>query len=300
MGKASRRKRQLRTGEHHDRVRAAGEVPAPNVEGAALDAARHAMAMVTAAHASPEDLPRLAKDLSGNRARQGMVAYALVSRFIMEGIRELADAHGVLPTAALEDVITGPGLPANQPALDRARATARTYAEVLGGMQPPEAMVADLDSNVAEEQHALGYLTALACIADQAITARCTETGENVTTYLQRIALPAAEAHGNDIDANVLEDYVGTLLAARLDAEPALLDHAALALRNGSTALDEEVTDEFRELGGSARLEELTGARWDALDDEDQRLIVLTMIESVFVDPEGDTVADRIRIVWRF
>lgn len=302
MGRASRRKRQQGRGRHGDRVQAAGEVLAPNLEGAALDATRYAVAMATAAHASQDDLPRLIEDLSGDEARQGLVAYALVSQLIMDSISALAAARSVTLTTAVDDVIENlqADTPANQPALDRARNTVRKYAEVLDGKHPPETVVADLDTNIAVGHAALDYLTALAYIADRTIVARCAETDEDPSSYLQQVALPAAEAHGNEIDADAAEDYVGALLAARLDTEPALLTHAALALRTGSAVLDEEAADEFRELGGSARLEQLSGASWDDLDAEDQRLVIITLLESILVDVDGGTVADRLSVTWRF
>ena len=120
------------------------------------------------------------------------------------------------------------------------------------------------------------------------------------SSYLQRSSLPAAEAHGNKIEAEALEDYVDALIAGRLATEPLLLTHAAEALRSDSVTLPEEDADEFHELGGSARLEELANDNWDDLDPEDQRLVVLALLESIMVDPEGDTVADRLEIIWRF
>jgi hypothetical protein len=82
MGKASRRKRKQYRDGHHDRVRIAGSVPAPNFEGAMVEATRYALAMVTSVHASPEDLPGLIEELAPDRARQGLVAYALVSELL--------------------------------------------------------------------------------------------------------------------------------------------------------------------------------------------------------------------------
>ena len=83
MGKASRRKRQQRSSSHGDRTHAAAAgVPAPNFDGTAVQAIRDALAMVTSVHASPQDLPGLAEELAADRGRQGLVAYALVSRFI--------------------------------------------------------------------------------------------------------------------------------------------------------------------------------------------------------------------------
>lgn len=300
MGKASRRKRQQRSGGHNDHVQVTGSVPAPNFEGAAVEATRHALAMVTSVHASPEDLPGLIEDL--DRPRQGLAAYALCSQLIMESARELADARSIGVVAALDDATEGlqAGESANRPALDRALGTVRKYAEVLDGMRSPETVVTDLDANVGQRQAALSYLIALARIAHETIAARCAEIGEDVVSYLQRISLPAAEAHGNEIEADVLEDYVDALIAERLVTEPLLLTHAAEALRRGSAALPDENADEFGELGGSDRLEELTDDTWDDMDAEDKRLVVITLLESVLVDPEGETVADRLSIAWRF
>jgi hypothetical protein len=161
-------------------------------------------------------------------------------------------------------------------------------------------VVADLDANLVQRQAAVGYLIALTQIAHETVTARCTEIGEDVVSYLQRISLPAAEMHGNEIEADALEDYVDALIAERLAAEPLLLAHAAEALRRGSAALPDKDIDEFRELGGSDRLEELTDGTWDDMDAEDKRLVAITLLESILVDPEGETVADRLSVTWRF
>ncbi len=300
MGKASRRKQHQRSGGHHDRVLITGGVPAPNFEGALVEATRHALAMVTSVHASPEDLPGLIEDL--DQPRLGLVAYALFSQLIMESARELADARGIAVAAAIHDATEG--LQAeeivNRPALDRALGTVCQYAEVLDGMRSPETVVADLDANVVRRQDALSYLIALTQIAHETIAARCAEIGEDLAGYLQRISLPAAETHGNEIEADALEDYVDALIAKRLATEPLLLTHAAEALRRGSAALPEEDADEFRELGGSDRLAELAGGTWDDMDAQDKRLVAITLLESILVDPEGDTVADRLSVDWRF
>ena len=77
MGKASRRKRQQRSSSHGDRTHAAAAgVPAPNFDGTAVQAVRDALAMLTSAHASPQDLPGLAEELAADRGRQGLVACA--------------------------------------------------------------------------------------------------------------------------------------------------------------------------------------------------------------------------------
>jgi hypothetical protein len=33
---------------------------------------------------------------------------------------------------------------------------------------------------------------------------------------------------------------------------------------------------------------------------EDKRLVAITLLESILVDPEGETVADRLSVAWRF
>jgi hypothetical protein len=173
----------------------------------------------------------------------------------LESARELADARGVTVAAALNDATEGLGAgeSVNQPALDRALGTVRKHAEVLDGMRSPETAVADLDANLVQRQAALGYLISLTRIAHAAIAARCAEIGEDVVSYLRRISLPAAETHGNEIEADALEDYVDALIAERLATEPLLLTHAAEALRRDSAALPDEDAGEFRELGGSDR-----------------------------------------------
>jgi hypothetical protein len=299
MGKASRRKRQQRNPGHRERAQAAGSVPAPNFEGAAVEATRYALALVTSVHASPEDLPSLTEDLAANRAMQGLVAYALLSEIIMESVRELADARGTTLVDALnyavEDLTHE-----DSPAISQALGTVHAYVEVLDGVRHPDTVVADLDANLGEGQAGLSYVIALSQIAHVTIAARCAEIGEDIVGYLQRISLPAAEAHGNEIEAEALEDYVDALISERLATEPLLLTNAAEALRSGSVMLPEEDADEFHELGGTARLEELADDNWDDLDPEDKRLIILTLLESIMVDPEGDTVADRLEIIWRF
>jgi hypothetical protein len=302
MGKASRRKHQQRAGGHRDRVRAAAGVPAPNVAGAAVEAVRHAIAMVTSAHASPGDLPGLIGDLAADRARQGLVAYALVSKLVMESARELAHMRHITVMAAVSSATAD--LLANededQTALSRALGAVRNYAEVLDGMHPPETVAADLNANLGGGNAAASYLIALTRIARETAAARCADSGEDVIRYLQRISLPAAEAHGNQIDAGALEDYVGALMGQRLASEPLLLTRAAEALRRGTVTLPDDCAVEFRELGGSIRLQELADEAWDDMDPDDQRLLVLALIDSVSVDPDGETVAERVHTSWRF
>lgn len=302
MGKASRRKRRDRADGHRDRVRAAASAPAPNLGAAAVEAARYAIAMVTAAHASPEDLPGLIEDLAADRTRQGLVAYALLSGLVMESARELADARHITVTDALNSATAF--LPAEEnedrAALGRALGTARNYAEVLDALHPPETVASDLDANLGDQHTAASYLTALTRIAHETVAARCAETGEDVVAYLRQITLPAAEAHGNEIDADSVEDYVGALIDQRLASEPLLLTRTAEALRRSTVTLPDDCAAEFAELGGSNRLQQLADDAWDDMDADDQRLLVLALIDSVFVDPDGETVADRVHTAWRF
>ena len=85
------------------------------------------------------------------------------------------------------------------------------------------------------------------------------------------MSLPAAGAHGNAIDAGAVGAYVGALIGDRLAAEPLLLNVAAQALRRGTPALPDRDVGEFRELGGSDRLDELAGDAWDDMDAGDRR-----------------------------
>jgi hypothetical protein len=302
MGKASRRKRQQRASGRPDRVRAAASAPAPNSGAAAVEAGRHAIAMVTAAHASPQDLPGLTGDLAAGRARQGLVAHALLSMLVMESARELAEARHITVTDALNSATAS--LTAEQDeeqaALGRALGTARHYAEALDASHPPETVAPDLDANLGDRHTAPSYLTALTRVAHEAVAARCAETGEDVAAYLRRISLPAAGAHGNEIGAGSVEDYVGALTGQRLASEPLLLPRTAEALRRGTVTLPGDCAAEFAGLGGSSRLLQLAGDAWDDMDADDQRLLVLALIGSVFVDPDGETAADRVHIAWRF
>ncbi len=301
MGKASRRKRQQRSRSHGDRTHPAARVPAPNFDGTAVQAIRDALAMVTSVHASPQDLPGLAEELAADRVRQGLVAYALVSRFITESARELADARGITVPAVLEGITAGleTGDAEHHTALNRALTTVRDYADVLDDLRPPGTVTADLDANLGPGPASCSYLIALTQIAHEMITAHCAETGEDVASYLQRVSLPAAGAHGNAIDADAAGDYAGALIGDRLAAGPLLLNVSAQVLRRGTPALPDEDAGEFRELGGSDRLHELAGDAWDDMDAGEQRLLAITLLESVLIDPDGETVADRLSLAWR-
>ncbi len=302
MGRASRRKQRQRADGHRDRVRAAASVPAPNFEAASIEADRHAIAMVTSAHASPEDLPGLIADLADDLARQGLVAFALVSRLIMESVRELAEARHITVMAAINGATAD--LLANDDedriALGPALSAVRNYADVLDALLPPDTVAADLDANLGERHPADSYLIALTRIAHVTVAARCAEVGEDVVRYLQRISLPAAEAHGNEIDADAIEDYAAALVDQRLADEPLLLTRTAEAFRRGAVTLPDDCAAEFHELGGSSRLRQLADEAWDDMDADDQRLLVLALIDSVLVHPEGKTVAERVHTSWRF
>ena len=166
-------------------------------------------------------------------------------------------------------------------ALNRALASVRGYAEAPDDLRPPGTVTADLDASPGPGPASGRYLIALTQIAHEMITAHCDQTGEDLASYLQRVSLPAAGAHGNAIDAGAAGDYAGALIGDRLAAEPRLLNVAAQALRRGTPALPEADAGEFRELGGSDRLDELAGVAWDDMDAEDQRLLAITLLESV-------------------
>ena len=164
----------------------------------------------------------------------------------------------------------------------------------------PGTVTADLDASPGPGPASGSYLIALTRIAHEMITAHCGQTGQDVASYLQRVSLPAAGAHGNAIDADAAGDYMGALICDRLAAEPRLLNVAAQALRRGTLALPDEDAGEIRELGGSDRLDELPGDAWDDMDAGDQRLLAITLLESVLIDPDGETAADRLSVTWRF
>ena len=303
MGKASRRKRQQRSSSHGDRTHAAAAgVSAPNFDGTAVQAIRDALAMLTSAHASPQDLPGLAEELAADRGRQGLVACALISRFITQSARELAGARGMTVPAVLDGITAGlqTGDAEHRDALNRALATVRAYAEAPDDLRPPGTVTADLDANLGPGPASGSYLIALTRIAHEMITAHCAQTGEDVASYLQRVSLPAAGAHGNAIGADTAGDYIGALIGDRLAAGPLLLNVAAEALRRGTLALPDQDAGEFRDLGGSDRLDELAGDAWDDMDAEDQRLLAITLLESVVIDPDGETITDRLSLAWRF
>ena len=129
----------------------------------------------------------------------------------MRGTTEPAVLEGI--TAGLET-----GETEHRVALNRALASVRDYAEALDDLRPPGTLTADLDANLGPGPASCSYLIALTQIAHQMITAHCAETGEDVASYLQRVSLPAAGAHGNAIDADAVEGYVGALIGDRLAA----------------------------------------------------------------------------------
>ena len=195
MGKASRRKRQQRSSSHRDRTHpAAAEVPAPNFDGTAVQAIRDALAMVTSAHASPQDLPGLAEELAADRGRQGLVACALVSRFITDSARELADARGMTVPAVLEGITAGleTGDAEHHAALDRALASVRGYADALDDLRPPGTVTADLDASLGPGPASRRYLIALTQIAHEMITAHCAETGRHDALCIHATSMSAS------------------------------------------------------------------------------------------------------------
>jgi hypothetical protein len=272
------------------------------VDGAAVDAVRTGVALITALRSSPDDLPDLLLDLSLDPLDQALVANALLSRFAMTAMRDLSDASQTTLANALDQLVAGLPLDEAQDrsAWDGALRTARAYAEVLDGVGHPEAVAEELGKNLRSRLAAVGLIVALTQLTVVAIEARCDALGESTIAYLQRLALPAAEAHGNSVDADALDAYVGAVIEHRLASEPDLPTNAAQALRAGTVDLPDALTDEFNELGGPDKLDELTGVRWDDLDDDERRLIVLVLLDSVIIDPDGDLVADRVRITWRF
>ncbi|HEX5407985.1 MAG TPA: hypothetical protein VFX16_37450 [Pseudonocardiaceae bacterium] len=160
-------------------------------------------------------------------------------------------------------------------------------------------MAEDLADQLGADLATISYLVALVQLAHQAAATRCGSAGEEVASYIRELSLSPAEAHGNDIDADDVDEYIVALIDDRLAAEPQLLTHAAQTLNQSTHALDEELADEFDELGGVDRLAELASASWDDLDEDDQRLVVITLLDAVYIDPDGDTIADRLRVTWR-
>jgi hypothetical protein len=302
MGKGKRNKRK-RQDERRRRVQSAGAMDAPNLAGAAVHATRHAIALVTAFHASPDDLPALLDELVTDTVSQGLVANALLSRFVAPCCSELAESRGRQVTDVLDQIVADllvDDAATDNDAWDRAVGTARIYAEILDNARSPEDLAENLADQLGAGLPTVSYLIALVQLAHQAVTARCDSLGEDVASYIREISLPAAEAHGNEIDADDVDEYIVALIDDRLAAEPQLLTRAAQTLNQEANTLDEELADEFEELGGVARLAELAGATWDDLDDDDQRLVVITLLDAVYIDPEGDTIADRLRVTWRF
>lgn len=301
MGKGSRNKRK-RQQERRQRVQSAGAVDAPNRAGAAVDSTRHAVALVTAFHASPDDLPDLLDELVTDPVSQGLVANALLSRFLAPCCSELAESRGTQVADILDQIVADLGVDdaADRDTWERAVGSARMYAEIFDGVRSPEEFAENLASQLGAGLTAISYLIALVQLAHQAVVTRCDEFGEDVASYIREVSLPAAEAHGNEIDADAVDEYMMALIDDRLAAEPQLLDRAAQNLSQSADALPEELADEFEELGGADRLAELAGATWDDLDEDDQRLVVIALLDAVYVDTEGDTVADRLRVNWRF
>jgi hypothetical protein len=300
MGKGNRNKRK-RQDERKRRVQSTGAIDAPNFAGAAVHATRHAVALVTASHASPDDLPELLDDLVTDPVSQGLVANALLSRFVAPCCSELAASRDTPVTDVLDQIAVDlrRDSATDRDTGQRALGTARIYAQILDNARPPEDLAEDLAAQLGAGRATVSYLVALVQLAHHAVTTRCEDAGEDVASYIQKLSLPPAEAHGNDIDADDVDEYIVALIDHRLTAEPLLLTRAAQTLSQSADTLDEELAEEFDELGGVDRLTELAGATWDDLDEDDQRLVVITLLDAVYVDPEGDTIADRLRVTWR-
>ena len=301
MSKANRRKKDRRR-QSKRRVRAAGATRAPNGAGMAVDSVRRAVALVTAMHSTPDDLPALLDESIDDTASQALTAAALHSRFVAAGCEVIAEIHDMQPTEVLDDVVTElADDEANLPEpWHRVLATARVYAEVYSGQRPADDIAPVLTSNLGSGLTAVSYLIALTQLAHQVLVARCDETGEDVVAHLRDMALPAAMDHGNDIDADDADEYVLALIAERLDTHPGLLTRAAAAISQDPEALLGEFADEFEELGGTERLEQLDDKTVPDMDDDDLRLLFLVMLESAVISPDGATVAERIQVNWRF
>lgn len=301
MGKGNRNKRK-RQQERRRRVQSAGAVDAPNFAGAAVDSTRHAIALVTAFHASPDDLPELLDELVTDAVSQGLVANALLSRFLAPCCSELAESRGTQVADVLAQIVADLSVDeaTDRGTWERAVGTARIYTEMLDNARSPEELAENLADQLGAGLATVSYLIALVQLAHQAVVTRCDRFSEDVASYIREVSLPPAEAHGNEIDADDVDEYIMALIDDRLATEPQLLVRAAQTLSQSADVLAEELADEFEELGGVDRLAELVGATWDDLDEDDQRLVVIALLDAVYVDPEGDTVADRLRVKWRF
>jgi hypothetical protein len=178
-------------------------VSAANVDGAAVDAVRQAVALITALRSSPDDLPDLLLELGFDPLRQALVANGLLSRFAMTALRDLAETAQTTLVDAFDRLLAGIPVEETQDrsAWDGALRTARTYAEVLDGVRHPEAVAEELGKSLGSGLSAVGLIVVLTQLTVAAVEARCDALGESTTAYLQRLALPTAEAHGNAIDA---------------------------------------------------------------------------------------------------
>ncbi|MFI9811797.1 hypothetical protein [Saccharothrix variisporea] len=171
------------------------------------------------------------------------------------------------------------------------------YADVYSRQRLADDIAPVLTSNLGFGLNAISYLIALTQLAHQVLVARCEETGEDVVTHLLSMALPTAMDHGNDIDA---DEYVLALIAERLDTHPGLLAGAAAAIGQDPEALLGEFADEFEELGGAERLEQLDDVAVPDMDEDDLRLLFLVMLESAVINPDGAMFTERVEVNWRF
>lgn len=301
MSKANRRKKDRRR-QSKRRVRAAGTTRAPNAAGMAVNSVRHAVALVTAMHSTPDDLLALLDESVDDTASRALTAVALHSRFVVAGCEVIAEIRDMQPAEVLDDVVAE--LADDEADLPepwhRVLATSHLYAEVYSGQRPADDIAPVLTTNLGTGPTAVSYLIALTQLAHQVLIARCEQTGEDVVEHLRDMALPAAMDHGNDIDADDADEYVLALIAERLDTHPGLLTGAAAAISQDPEAALGEFTEEFEELGGAERLEQLHGETVPDMDDDDLRLLFLVMLESAAINPDGATVAERIQVNWRF
>jgi hypothetical protein len=149
-----------------------------NVDGAAVDAVRQAVALITALRASPDDLPDLLLELSLDPLGRALVANGLLSRFAMTAVRDLAEAtHTSLVDAFYR---LSAGIPVEEAldpsAWDSALRTARTYAEVLDGVRHPEAVAEELGKALGPGSSAAGLIVAVTQLTAAAVETRWTRT----------------------------------------------------------------------------------------------------------------------------
>jgi hypothetical protein len=258
------------------------------------EATGRAVALVTAS-AGQLDIADLLLDLDGSPEAQALTGLALLMDVVAPTLADLADAWSCDLREACDEV-----LPAGQSApATAALSRVHVLIDVLEGDAPPDQLGADVQGNVVPGPHLLLWLSALTVVTVGLVEARCDEYEEPVTEYLASIGLPNAAACHTDIDADVTEDYVMALLEARLESRKGLLTEVAAALSARPNELDDELLEEFDDLGGAERLAQLDGLRLDDLDPDDLRLVILALLDRIEVSPDGQTVSDRLAVSWR-